>query len=371
MQIRNRAVATAAIITMVLAFVGVTANPALASSACTYDVSTGTVFASISGAATLSRTRTALGSPGTIQLDGVACRGDIKGSAGIATVATTEQINVIGSSDVDTLTITLVNGPFGTPSAWIPISVNLGAGADTLSIVGSAGVDTIYLGTSTGGAFPAGTKLINLNGGVGPDLVSTNVEKHVVRGLDGADVISGGGQASVGGPFTLPLTLNGGPGNDQLTGGSANDTLVGAEGNDIEQGGLGNDVFDEGVQPNGGDQLVGGAGTDTTSYKGRAATDPITVTLDGPGSNNDGSVGEHDDVVTENVIGGAGNDTLVGNGNPNALTGGPGIDTLRGNGGADVLNAMDGVAGDTVDGGVDAVADTCKVDVGDIVTNCP
>ena len=66
----------------------------------------------------------------------------------------------------------------------------------------------------------------------------------------------------------------------------------------------------------------------------------MTVTLEDAA--NDGSPGENDNVLTENVVGGSGNDTLTGNGAPNpaytlggpnpnnVLNGGPGDDVLDG-----------------------------------------
>src|SRR5207237_227207 len=84
------------------------------------------------------------------------------------------------------------------------------------------------------------------------------------------------------------------------------------------------------------DLFVGGDGIDTASYAGRIAG--ISVTLDDVA--NDGAPGEGDNVRhdIENVIGGGGADTLVANGAANVLNGGPGDDSLDGGLGADTLN---------------------------------
>jgi len=350
-------------------FVGAPAGHAAASPLCTFGGNTVRVTAN--GAVTLSRN-----ARGQLLVNGGTCVDpDLINLIKVdpaATISNTATVKVTGSVGADTFTINTAL-PLAHPSTGkeIRINVDLGLGTDTLVVVGGASADTIFIGTSTGGAFLAGTRLINLNGDGDAEVTSVNIERHTLNGGAGPDRISGAGHPSVGGPFLLPLTLVGGLGDDQLTGGNANDLLQGDAGNDVEQGGAGNDTFNEGTAANGADDLIGEVGTDTVSYKGRSATDPVTVVQNGLGNNDDGSVGEGDDVFAENVVGGSGNDTLTGNVAANVLTGGPGADILNGMGGADTLNALDGVGGDTVNGGVDAVADVCKVDVGDIVTNCP
>ena len=118
----------------------------------------------------------------------------------------------------------------------------------------------------------------------------------------------------------------GGSDGDQLVGSADDNALTGGAGNDSVQGGAGNDTLHGGT---GADTLAGGAGTDTADYGARAA--PLTVTLDGGA--NDGETGENDNARAdvENVIGGAGDDSLVGSAAANVL-----------NAGADVAEA-DGV----------------------------
>ena len=120
----------------------------------------------------------------------------------------------------------------------------------------------------------------------------------------------------------LPMTVNGGAGNDRLRGGSGNDNLDGGDGNDLLYGGAGNDT------------LLGGAGTDRLG-------------------------------------GDAGDDTLEGGDGRDHLHGGRGTDILRGGGGNDVLVSLDRAGTDTVDGGDDEEAggDVAYVDRGDTVTD--
>ncbi|HEX5620620.1 MAG TPA: calcium-binding protein [Solirubrobacteraceae bacterium] len=156
---------------------------------------------------------------------------------------------------------------------------------------------------------------------VGAGTVATTI-----TGGAGDDALTGGSAAD---------TLNGGPDADRLDGGAANDTLNGDAGDDTFLGGVGNDVFN------------GGIGTDVADYTGRVS--PVIVTIDGTG--NDGGPGETDNVKTdvENVIGGDGNDALVGSSAVNVLTGGPGQDSLDGDTGNDVLDG--GVGADVFTGG--------------------
>jgi Ca2+-binding RTX toxin-like protein len=124
----------------------------------------------------------------------------------------------------------------------------------------------------------------------------------------------------------IPATFSDGSGNDTMTGGSAGDTFISGSGADI---------------------LRGSGGVDRVDYSGRAAA--VSVTLDNVA--NDGEVGEGDNVNNdvENVVGGAGNDTISGSSLANDLNGGPGDDTLSGAGGNDRLTG--GAGADVLNGG--------------------
>ena len=79
-------------------------------------------------------------------------------------------------------------------------------------------------------------------------------------------------------------------------------------------------------------------------------TAAATVTLGGAAPQATSADTGSDTLISiENVIGGAGNDTINGDGNNNVLTGGAGNDTLIGNGGNDTLNG--GAGNDTMNGG--------------------
>ena len=155
-------------------------------------------------------------------------------------------------------------------------------------------------------------------------------------GTPGRDYICGLGGNDV---------LTGYQGNDILDGGAGNDTLRGAADNDILLGGAGNDTLFPGA---GMDVLQGGDGIDLADYSYFV---DVSVSLNDVA--NDGYAGKNDNVKTdvENVLGGAGNDTLTGSPQANTLTGGAGDDLLIGYQGNDVLHGGDG--NDTLRGAAD------------------
>jgi Ca2+-binding RTX toxin-like protein len=95
-------------------------------------------------------------------------------------------------------------------------------------------------------------------------------------------------------------------------------------------------------------QLIGNGGSDTfyglgygTSYIGSSGSDTVNFSLQQNSvyvdlSQNTSYRGEHFTSI-ENLVGGGGNDTLIGNDAVNVLTGGSGSDILDGRGGADIM----------------------------------
>jgi Ca2+-binding RTX toxin-like protein len=138
------------------------------------------------------------------------------------------------------------------------------------------------------------------------------------------------------GGTALPLTVEGGPGDDTITGSPVADTLDGGDGNDTIDGGGGDDVITGGF---GDDVLRGGRGKDT--IRGNAGKDQI-----------DG--GDEDD----DIDGGIGDDHIVG---------GKGRDILKGDAGDDTIDARDGEV-DTINCGLGR--DTVLRDSNDSVTRC-
>jgi Ca2+-binding RTX toxin-like protein len=120
--------------------------------------------------------------------------------------------------------------------------------------------------------------------------------------------------------------------------------------------------------------IDGGSGLNTAGYA--YATSGVTVDLDG--DKDDGAPGELDTVGpnVQNIIGGAGPDTLSGNAGPNLIRGGKGKDALKGLAGKDTL--VGGGGGDLLRsrrGGRDtdrcgAGNDTAVADLGDTRIGC-
>jgi|GEM_PF-1825043 len=225
--------------------------------------------------------------------------------------------------------------------AWDELTVSIhDPGAALVLGCVAAGVDAVVCTapagnplTRFGGCDACAARILTGDGDDSAQVVRApkNGLNVLLDGGDGADTLSS--DAVLG-------TVLGGAGDDTLSGheadgGPGDDRLLGTPGDDDELAG-----------GPGADTIAGGGGTDTATYRNRS--EAVRVTLgDGPG---DGATGEHDDVTTENVTGGAGNDVLTGDGAANELDGGSaGADRLSGAGGADTL--VGGPGRDTLDGG--------------------
>ena len=258
----------------------------------------------------------ALGSGNAIEVNGVAC--------GAATTATITSLDVReGTAGAQTLILDFRHGLFATGSVHgAGVTVALGAGADAVKLIGTPGADR----------FVIGARGVSTNGDAVLDVALSGGEALTVNLDDGADQLSGAGDAVTGAAYPDPLTIYGGAGNDTLRGGAGADVL---------SGGDGDDTFVAGPTADGGDALAGGAGRDTADYSLRTAN--LAISLDDVA--NDGAAGELDNVASdiEIVRGGAGADVLVGGSGDDTLYGGPGDDTLAGGDGADLLY---GEAGD-------------------------
>lgn len=256
------------------------------------------------------------------------------GSFSGVSISGSDNADVLDFSSITLTAITSVNGGAGDDTITGNAAANTiagGIGNDILS--GGGGNDTLT-GVEGDDLLIGGTGNDILNGGDGTDWVDysdrsvnvtvnlattaaqtvvtseqdtiTNVEN--VRGGTGGDMLTGNGSANI------------------LSGGSGNDTLSGAGGNDTLIGGAGNDVMD------------GGAGTDTVDYS--YSTAALTISLAVSSAQTVAS-GETDTITnTENLVGGAGNDTLTGSTAANVLSGGAGVDRITG-----------GTGNDTIDGG--------------------
>jgi hypothetical protein len=187
----------------------------------------------------------------------------------------------------------------------------------------------------------SGVTQLNAALGDGDDVLTITIELiSNVWGGDGDDRLTTGpaGDAVFGGGGDD--TIHTGAGDDVVAAGAAD------PGNDAIEGGAGSDVFLPGA---GADSVRGGSGEDRVSYEDHSSG--VSVTLDGEA--NDGSPGEVDSIASdiEHVVGGAGDDVLVGDGGANTLDGARGRDRLTGGGGADTLLDTSLTGGNTFDGG--------------------
>ncbi|KAF0158869.1 MAG: putative rhizobiocin/RTX toxin and hemolysin-type calcium-binding protein, partial [Rhodocyclaceae bacterium] len=197
---------------------------------------------------------------------------------------------------------------------------------DTVTeILGDAGSDTLQLRT---GAIP-----VLSPADLGLATATTFTLAATLENLDAS--LSGSNKLNLTGN-TLANTLTGNDAANLLDGGLGNDTLNGGAGNDTLKGGAGNGEV--------------GAG-DTADFSDIAVG--VTVDLgvvDGSGFAAAIAGSAIDKLKnTENLTGGAGNDTLTGDGSDNVLTGNAGNDTLTGGAGNDTLKG--GPGNDTLDGG--------------------
>lgn len=230
----------------------------------------------------------------------------------------------------------------------------------TLTIIGGTAKDTVIFDASLNSAGSPATKKFT--------------GQIVVNGNGGDDKLD----ASKINVATFGIIFDGGSDNDTALGGSGHDSLTGGDGNDSLSGVAGNDLLTGG---RGDDQLLGGVGNDTYLF---ADTDQIETDTLTEAANGGTDVLDFGSVTTnvtakltseialaihtnrtiktsatgtaklagnfENVIGGAGDDAILGNAAANSLLGGLGSDSIIGGAGNDTLRGGDG--NDTVIGGV-------------------
>ncbi|MFM9963715.1 MAG: beta strand repeat-containing protein [Planctomycetaceae bacterium] len=275
--------------------------------------------------------------------------------------ATLARIDIIGSDDVNRITLsgvnttnlfsaTLVvtvtgrdsNDRIDATGSDIAMSFSGGNGADVLigglandtldgndgadTLTGNLGDDSLLGGNGADSIFGnAGLDLIN--GGDGADSIAAGDDADNVNSGNGADTIDGGLGDDI---------LNGDGGNDSINGNDGNDSILGGADQDSIQGGAGNDT----VNAQGGtDTIDGGAGTD--SLLGGDGTDSILG-----GDDNDLISG---DAGNDTISGGDGDDSLLGGSSDDSMNGDTGNDTVLGQAGNDTL--LGGGGSDSLDGG--------------------
>jgi Ca2+-binding RTX toxin-like protein len=208
-------------------------------------------------------------------------------------------------------------------------------------VFGGNGNDTLTTETSQNFADAgAGTDTVIFEGGGGPVyspfVAGPGVEKIQGPGFANTKVVGNDLNNVITSPGDLfGVTLAGGGGNDliKMEGSGAPGGFV----PNVFQGGPGNDTL---VGTSATDDFSGGGGTDTVDYTARS--DNLNLSLDNHA--NDGASGEGDNIRAdvENILGGSGNDLIIGNPFANSLKGNAGNDTLWGGDGNDTLSGGSG-----------------------------
>lgn len=274
-----------------------------------------------------------------------------------------------GGSGNDTLKAGLGNDTYVVDAVADVVTENLNEGTDTVQSsvsIGSLAVNVenlMLMGTAAING--TGNELANymvgnganngLSGGLGGDIIRGGLGNDTLDGGDGSDWVDYrdmSAAVTVNLSNTSTAQNTGAAGLDLLTnfenifGGSGNDTLIGNVNANIIRAGLGNDSLD------------GGAGIDYADY--RDFNGALTVNLALTTAQNTGAAGTDTLINFENVLGGAGNDTLSGNALANRIEGNVGNDLLSGAAGNDAL--LGGAGNDTYQfartDGQDVITDT-------------
>jgi Ca2+-binding RTX toxin-like protein len=201
---------------------------------------------------------------------------------------------------------------------------------------------------------------LNVTGGENDVFVAAGKGSDTINLRDsGDDTVYGGSGNDV---------IRGGHGDSSLFGGAGNDSIFGGTGNDTLDGGSGNDYLESGALASGGDGNARVASADDQVPGGRHGTGGHGGGDHGGGGHDDGGgpggggSGGHAEGHST-LVGGAGNDTLVGV-QGDVMQGGAGNDqfwlkggagdassTLQGGNGNDSFNVQTHQGNDTIIGG--------------------
>jgi Ca2+-binding RTX toxin-like protein len=263
-----------------------------------------------------------------------------------------------------------------TSGSFVAVTLAGGTGDDTLQASNYSGGNVVLLGNDGNDRLLGGRFNDILEGGNGDDYLQGSAGRDLLRGGAGNDVLRGQGSADTlfGGAGNDELQggtshdqLFGEDGNDSLTGESGRDLLSGGFGNDLVQGGddrdtlggdLGDDTIDGGDGPSylreeadadftlsrsGADVVTTGLGTDT-----RTGSFVAAYLIGGPSGNTIDASGFTDRVT---ILGGGGNDSIIGSRAQDVIDGGDGDDTILAGGGRDAVNG--GAGNDSILGGAE------------------
>jgi Ca2+-binding RTX toxin-like protein len=266
------------------------------------------------------------------------------------TVGVDPAIRIDSGAGADTLTL---SGSFtASGGAGGSMQVNAGAGADTLNLTGTVNTsgaitlnagaenDTVLLNTQIGGGFDSMT----VNGGAGDDHVTMTdlpnsvgtTEKVTINGDAGNDTLTG--QAGVN---AFVVSSAGGGTLNHVTPGSDNTSTPAIRFATMEnlRSNASNDSFTMGPSGSLTGTIDAGDGTDLLDYSGRSSVvDVNLLTGKATGIFGDAVGGiatqATNDSSIEDVYGGSGADTIIGD---------IAVNTIFGNAGDDIINAKAGI----------------------------
>ncbi len=262
------------------------------------------------------------------------------GGSGNDTLAGNALVNILrGNAGNDSL-----NGATGSDSLFGGIGDDLyafGAAApgevDVVAELPSQGTDTLTFSSLTTGV----AMRLNLST---PQIVHTNRTITLSSGSAFENVTGGSGNDTFVGN-SLANVLRGNAGNDALNGAAGNDTLF---------GGTDNDLYTFGVATSAEADVVGEVpshGTDTLTFSSLSADVSLKLSLTtAQVVHSNRTLSLSSGTAFENVIGGSGNDMLIGNSLRNDLRGLSGNDILIGHGEDDQL--LGGAGRDILIGGL-------------------
>ena len=280
-----------------------------------------------------------------VALDAVTGQLTLGAEVNTFTLASFEEISLVGDDSPNTLDASAFNGIVRLDGRGGNDTILGGTGINFLS--GGAGDDTIIgLGITT---------LIEERDA---DFILTPTQLKV--GATEVDTLSGITVAQLAGgdsnnvldasAFNLPgtrVTLDGAGGDDTLIGSPGNDLLIGGSGDDSLSGRLGDDRYGFKTQLDlGSDTLneLPGEGLDTLDFTGSPSRVEANLGIDVLQTINANLQIRLSAVDTfENLMGGSGGDRLIGNAGPNLIQGGPGDDDLTGLGGSDTFEGGTGI----------------------------
>ncbi|NTV50673.1 MAG: hypothetical protein HGB32_03230 [Geobacteraceae bacterium] len=212
---------------------------------------------------------------------------------------------------------------------------------DFENLIGSDYNDTLH-GDSLSNVIEGGLGNDILDGGANISGIGDTVSyAHAIAGVT-VSLATGVSQntfAAGGDTLSNFENLTGSDYGDTLTGDNLSNIIAGGEGNDLLYANASGATLIAGV----GDQLLGGNGTDTVSFKYSGA---VTVTING--------TAVHDGVTDtmtgiENLVGSTNADFIYGDGNDNVIDGGGGNDYIDGGAGNDTVTFTSASGAVTVD----------------------